>query len=405
MPVVQLTPDFIKNINPLPGKSRTEWCDKGLPGLYAEARATSPGSATYYLRYKDAGGTTRHLRLGNSGSMSLVQARSEAKKQKAEIQLGADPSATARKQKEVPTFKEFTEGQYLPYIRARKRSARDDENRLRQRLIPAFGCQRMDTITRKQLVNFHLSLKDAGLAGATCDHFVKLIRSMFNLAIQWEVVTVNPASKIALFNDPNQVENYLSESQLQDLVAVLKQGENRTVCNIAMFLLSTGARLSEGLCARWEQFDLLHRTWKIPALNSKSKKVRSVPLNDVVCELLDSLQPDTALRSGYLFTNPRTNDRVKTVHRAWYKIRDKAGVPFLRIHDLRHMYASFMVNAGRSLYEVQAVLGHSSPQVTQRYAHLSTETLQAAASTASDRIRAASPKRPLPQLKLVSSGS
>ncbi len=328
-----------------------------------------------------------------------------AKEKQTEVRLGADPSKELLERKIVPTFAEFSQQHFLPYIKPRKRSARDDENRLRQRLLPAFGSQRMDTITRKQLVDFHLALKKEGLAGATCDHFIKLIRSMFNLAIHWEVVSSNPASKIALFNEPNQVENYLTESQLQDLVAALKKGENRMVCNIAMFLLSTGARLSEGLCARWEQFDLPHRTWKIPALNSKSKKVRSVPLNDVVCELLDSLQPDTALRSGYLFTNPRTNDRVKTVHRAWYKIREEAGVPFLRIHDLRHMYASFMVNAGRSLYEVQQVLGHSSPQITQRYAHLTTATLQDAAQSASALIRAATPTPVRPALRLLKTGS
>lgn len=260
----------------------------------------------------------------------------------------------------------------------------------------------MDTITRKQLIDFHLSLKDEGLAGATCDHFVKLTRSMYNLAIQWGVISDNPASKIALFNEPNQVEHYLTDEQLRTLLVVLQTDENRMVSNIALFLLSTGARLSEALNAKWDQIDLQHRTWKIPALNSKSKRVRSVPLNDSLFEVLNAIQPCGELRTGYLFTNPRTNDRVKTVHRAWYKIRDKAGVPFLRIHDLRHMYASFLVNAGRSLYEVQQVLGHSSPQVTQRYAHLSTETLQAAATAASDRILAASPKRPLPALKLVS---
>ena len=227
---------------------------------------------------------------------------------------------------------------------------------------------------------------------------------MMNHSIKLDLISSNPASKIALFNEPNQVENILNETQLQDLMAVLKTDANRMVCNIAMFLLSTGARLSEGLNAKWSEFDLPNRTWRIPATNSKSKKVRSVPLNDSLLEVLHSIQPSPALRTGYLFTNPRTDDRVKTVHRAWYKIRDKAGLYFLRIHDLRHMYASFMVNANVPIYTVSQVLGHSSTQVTQRYAHLSTETLKAAATAASDRILAASPKRPLPPLKLVSSG-
>lgn len=401
MPVIQLTPDFIRNITTLEGKSRTEWCDKNQPGLYCESRATSPGEGTYYLRYKDKGGKTRHFRLGTTKQITLAQARAMAKEKQAEVRLGADPSGDLRKQRAVMTFREFTEEYYLPWAYAHKRSARDDENRLRQRLLPAFGDQALNTITRKQLVEFHLSLKEIGLKGATSDHFIKIVRSMMNHAIKLDLITSNPASKIALFNEPNQVENILNETQLQDLMAVLKTDKNIMVCNIAMFLLSTGARLSEGLNAKWSEFDLPNRTWRIPATNSKSKKVRSVPLNDSLLEILHSIQPSPALRTGYLFTNPRTNDRVKTVHRAWYKIREQAGVPFLRIHDLRHMYASFMVNANVPIYTVSQVLGHSSTQVTQRYAHLSTETLQAAATAASDRILAASPKRPAPALKLV----
>jgi integrase len=403
MAVVRLSPSFINNLAVQPGKARTEWCDKGLPGFYVESRATSPtGKGTYYLRYKDAGGTTRHMRLGNTESMSLAEARAEAKKQRAAIQLGADPNAAARKQKEVPTLQMFVDEQYIPWISSRNRSWKDDVNRLRQRILPVFGDRPMNTLTRKQVVDFHLSLKQAGLAGATCDHHVKLIRRIYNLAIEWDVVsTSNPASKAQLFNEPNQVENILNEEDLKRLLGVLATHERRTVCQVALYLLSTGARLSEGLHARWE--DIENRTWKISAAVSKSKRVRSVPLNDSAISVLNEIQPDPALRHGHLFVNPRTNDRLKTVHKAWHCIREEADLPHLRIHDLRHMYASFLVNSGRSLYEVQQVLGHSSPQVTQRYAHLSTETLREAAASASGRIQAASPRPAPPELKLIKS--
>jgi len=403
--IVKLTEALIRSAVPLPGKAKTEFvCDQGS-GLFLEVRRTSPGRGTWYVRYK-IGSATKYSRIGDSDSISLPEARAKAKGLRAQIQLGADPSEAARKQKEVPTFKAFVEEQYLPYIKARKRSYRDDENRLRQHLIPAFGNQRLNTVTRKQLVELHLSLKeDYGLAGATCDHFIKLVRAVYNVAIQWEVVTENPAARIPLFREPNQVENYMTEEQLQRLLVVLHSSENRNVARIAMFLLSCGARLNEALTATWEQIDMDSSTWRIPASTSKSKKVRAVPLNASAIDVLDEIQPDLKLRKGFLFLNDRTGTNLKTVHRAWYKIREEAGVPFLRLHDLRHMYASFLVNSGRSLYEVQQVLGHSSPIVTQRYAHLTTRTLQDASDTASARIRAASPKRPLPALKLVSSGS
>lgn len=388
--IISFTQKKVESLKCPKGKSKIEFCCAEFPGLLLEVRSGT-SSPTWMYRYKVAG-KTKYKRIGHLSSHTLAQAKQEAVQLKADIQNGRDPRAEINRLKEVPTFREFTEQHYLPYIKSRLRSARTSENRLRQRLLPAFGDQRMNTITRKQLVEFHLQLKSEGLAGATCDHFVKLVRSMFNLAIQWSVVSDNPASKIALFNDPNQVENYLNDEQLSRLLAVLHTDDSILVSKVALFLLSTGSRLNEALTAQWEYVDLKHRTWCIPAAISKSKNVRAIPLNQSAIDVLLQLQPEPDLRQGHLFVNPKTGMRLKTVHKAWHKIRVSAGVPFLRIHDLRHMYASFLVNSGRTLYEVQQVLGHSSPQVTQRYAHLSTETVQAAASAASDRIRDASPR-------------
>jgi site-specific recombinase XerD len=84
--------------------------------------------------------------------------------------------------------------------------------------------------------------------------------------------------------------------------------------------------------------------------------------------------------------------RYKWIHKAWNDIREKAGMPWLRIHDLRHAYASILVSSGRTLYEVQQLLGHRDPQVTQRYAHLSNQALLSASEVASQKILAATPR-------------
>ena len=161
-----------------------------------------------------------------------------------------------------------------------------------------------------------------------------------------------------------------------------------------MFLLSTGCRLNEALSAKWGQFGRGNRVWRIPAATSKSKKVRSVPLNDSALDVIAQL--DTEGSFEHLFINRRTGLPYTTIMKVWSRIRAEAGVPFLRIHDLRHQYASFLVNSGRTLYEVQQILGHSDPSVTQRYAHLSTESLQAAANSASVAIRGATSNAEVP---------
>jgi integrase len=186
------------------------------------------------------------------------------------------------------------------------------------------------------------------------------------MAIKWGVVDKNPATKMSLFNADNKVENIMDETQLQRLLLVLATHPNRPACRIAMFLLSTGCRLNEALQAEWSQIDWTQKVWRIPALNSKSKRMRPVPLNESAMEILEQVRNDSP---QWVFFNPATGTHYKGLP-AWDDLRKQAGVPWLRIHDLRHTYASLLVNSGRTLFEVQSLLGHSSPQVTQRYAHV-----------------------------------
>lgn len=169
--------------------------------------------------------------------------------------------------------------------------------------------------------------------------------------------------------------------QIGELLTVLRTDENRTVCNIAMFLLSTGCRLNEALQASWRQVDRANRVWRILAINSKSKRMRSVPLNDSALHVLDQL--DTEGEFEQLFINRQTRLPYTTIMKVWERLRTKADLKHLRIHDLRHAYASLLVSSGRTLFEVQSILGHSDPKVTMRYSHLSTKALQEAANAAS----------------------
>jgi len=392
MPVLQLTPKFISTLQCEPGKSRTEWCDSEVKGMYCEARATSPGVGTYYLRYKDEGCTTRHLRLGNTDELSLAEARKLAADKKASIRQGANPSLARKQEKQTPSLKQFVDQHYASYCKVRKRSWHTDELRFNQRLFPAFGDIRLDRITTKQLIDFHSDLREVHkLAPATADHFIKLIRHVFNMAIKWGVIDKNPATKMSLFNADNKVENIMDEAHLQRLMLVLATHPNRPACRIAMFLLSTGCRLNEALCAEWSQMDLAQKVWRIPALNSKSKRMRPVPLNESAMDILEQVRNDSP---QWVFFNPDTGTHFKTLHNAWDSIRTELGngMSMIRLHDLRHCHASLLISSGRTLYEVQKLLGHSDPKVTMRYAHMDTQTLLNASETASRRIRAASPR-------------
>ena len=153
----------------------------------------SAGKGTFYLRYKNDVGKTCHTKIGRTTDISLADARAKVKTLRAEIALGADPRADVKARKAVPTYSEFMVEQYLPYIESRKKSSKKDEHIFRIYLKKVFGDVRLNQITRKQIQQLHTGLLDKGLAKASCDHVIKILRHSLTLAVDWTELQTNPA--------------------------------------------------------------------------------------------------------------------------------------------------------------------------------------------------------------------
>ena len=209
-----------------------------------------------------------------------------------------------------------------------------------------------------------------------------LLRYIFNLAIKWETpgVTENPTNGIPLFEANNARERYLTREEVQRLCDALLESKSPMLRYIVLMLILTGARKHEVLEAKWEDFNFEQRFWRIPM--TKAGKARVVPISDGVLDLLKVVPRIDG--SAYLFANPKTLKHVSPISDSWHAVRAKAGLPDVRMHDLRHSFASFLINAGRTIYEVQQLLGHSSIKMTQRYAHLAPSTLLSAANVAAE---------------------
>jgi integrase len=385
MPILQLTQAKVNDLPGCPdGKARIELCDTAVKGLYVEVRATSPGIGTYYLRYKNDDGKTCHQKLGSTTEVKLADAKERALQLKAEIRMGKDPKEETSKRKAIPTFSGFFEGKYLPHVKQHKRTWSNDDQMYKTHLNEVFGHLKLTAIKKEAVQKFHSGLKQKGLTGSTCDHYLKLMRHALNLAVDWDIIESNQLARVKLFRECNQVERYMNDAELAGLLKVLHTDDNRPVSNLALFLLATGARNNEARQAKWDDIDVVSRLWQIPAVNSKSKKIRNVPLNDAALEVLAKV--NTQDEFEYVFVNLNTGKPYACVKKTWHRLRAAAGLPKLRLHDLRHQFASMLVNAGRSLYEVQQILGHSDPKVTERYAHLTPSTLQQAANSVSLRL-------------------
>jgi integrase len=384
--IVNLNEQFISTSLTCPqNKRRIEYVSKTLSGFFVEVRSNRENYGTYFYRGKDIHGVTYTQKICNTDELSFSDAEKECKRLAAEqyikLSSGIDPRKDAPMKQDAPTVNQYYISDYKPFIKQRNRSWESTEGVYRRYVKPVFGDMRFEDITRKMVVDFHADLKSRGLSGTTADHGLKMFRHLINTAIANEVVTDNPAARVPLFNEFNEVTTTLSTEELQKLLSVLHKSDSR-IALVARMLMATTCRLSEILTATWSNCDMDKRILYINSDNSKSKKPRAVPLNDAAMAVLEQL--DTQGKFEYLFTNPRTKTRYYSVHKAWKKLRIEACLPKLRLHDLRHFGASELASSGVSIYVISKLLGHRNVVTSERYSHVS----NLATREASDNISA-----------------
>ncbi|MTJ04771.1 MAG: site-specific integrase [Sediminimonas qiaohouensis] len=219
---------------------------------------------------------------------------------------------------------------------------------------------------------------------------IHLINCMIKLARHWCLIPAfspnqQPIKRLML---GDHTQRFLSEAEIDQLLKCCRRSSHPYLHHFVRLLLLTGARKGEARTARWGDIDLDKRVWTVP--RSKNGRSRRIVLNNKAMETLQDVRI-TAERmsqctgpSLYVFTNPSTGRAYNSFYAAWYVARDRAELQDVRIHDLRHTFASLLVNKGVSLYEVQTLLGHSSVQMTQRYAHLAPDRLHSRAEIVGD---------------------
>jgi integrase len=190
---------------------------------------------------------------------------------------------------------------------------------------------------------------------------------MFTLAVKWKLCSDNPCKGVKR-NREHLRKRYLKPEELARLTKALAEEPNQTAADAVRLLLLTGARRGEVLGAAWAQFDLAAGTWSKPPASVKQDEYHQVPLSGPARQLLGRLHKQAA-GSPWVFPgrNGRPREDLKYV---WQRVRKAAGISDLRLHDIRHSFASQLASGGASLPLIGALLGHSNPTTTFRYAHL-----------------------------------
>lgn len=384
MSKITLQQNLVSNLICPDGKKKKDYFDTKVRGLYLEVRCS--GTRTFYLRYTDKRGKVKSLKISNNNDLSLKEVRVIAESNRADVAKGLDPVEEKKKLRSTIKFRELVQEHYLPYAKAYKKSWAHDLSNLNNHILPILGDLYVDQVRPKHVLMVVRERVEKGGAPGSANLSLCLIRYIFNLAIdRWGLqgIDKNPAKHIKPLKEDNDIQRFLSEQEVQRLSEAVNQSQCIMLKYIFSMLILTGARKREVLDCQWQDFCLINKTWTIK--KTKSGKPRQAYLSDVLIRTLCLVQA-LNIASPYVFPNPDTGLPYKNIFTAWDSARKSAGLPEVRLHDLRHSFASTLINNGRSLYEVQKLLGHANSKMTERYAHLNQCTLREAAAAASHKL-------------------
>jgi integrase len=356
----------------------TQIWDTEIPGY--GLRITHAGVKSYILNYRTKG-RQRKYTIGRHGDYTAETARIEAMDLRTIIAKGGDPQAEKRKANATPLLTDFAD-EYLARVKQTNKTWNKDESKLNKRILPKWGKLRLDTLTTRQIESLHNSIK-AERTPATANRYLALIKRMLNLAVEWGYIDKNPAQHIKLFKENNERTDWLNNDQVKALLTACSEYGDPYIAALFPFLLYTGARLGEALNAQWTSIDVDRGMWHIP--EAKSGKGRYVPLAPQAIAQLEALEQQES--NPFVFCGRVKGQALVNVAKPWKRIKTAAGLPdHFRIHDLRHTFASWGVSNGIDLYHIQALLGHSSSQMTQRYSHLAEDGIKASVKQISEKM-------------------
>lgn len=291
------------------------------------------------------------------------------------------PTTAPTTQRAAPTLEAFFDLKYYAFVKATKRRSTHDLYLFNKHFRPTLGTKLLSNITSEDIDAWMLVQIEHGYKAGTVNKHAAMLNRMLNIAVHWGYVDKNAFKGAAIrkLQTGDYVQRFLTRSEISRLLSACKQSTHPFLYLFVKLLLLTGARKSELRLATWKDIDVNSKELFVAI--SKTGRSRTVQLSDAALKVLDQVRErsvalglDTA-RDSWLFANPRTRKPYTSFHIAFFAARKNAGLDAVRIHDLRHTYASLLINNGASIYEVQQLLGHYHISMTERYAQLFPNTL------------------------------
>jgi integrase len=359
-------------------------------------RVMPSGTKTFQVQYRK-GRRTRRSSLGRFGVVTVDQARDHALEMLGQVAGGYDPVEEIALTRLAPTFSDLCDRflQVHVAVHVKPSTARDYRSTIRRMIRPVLGTFKVAEVMRKDIADLHYRHRATPIQA---NRMLSVLSKMFNMAEMWGLRPdgTNPCRHVPKYKE-NRRERFLTQTEIQTLGEVLSRCETdkiETPHVVAAFrlLLLTGCRLSEIQTARWDF--VTERGLELP--DTKVGK-RCIPLPQSARSILTNL-PRTS-GHPFIIEGKFANAHITDLQHPWRRIRELANLHDVRIHDLRHTYASVAVSGGMPIQMVGRLLGHTQLQTTLRYAHLADDPIRAAAEENSAAIFAS-----LGAIKIVRAG-
>jgi integrase len=355
-------------------------------------RVTANDARSWVLNYRTKDGRSRRATIGSLDDWTLGAARKRAQEMRRDVDLGADPVGEVQAERKAETVDELCDrfiAEHLP--RKRPTTARGYHTAIKLYIRPALGAMKIKSVTFADADRLHRSITKRGKT-YQANRVHRVLSKMFALAVKWHYRTDNPCRGVEK-NREHERERYLTEAEGARLMRALDADRDQVSADLLRLALLTGARRNEIIALKWQDVDLTKGSWTKP--HTKPGEKQHVPLNAQARAVLaaryerDSDVEQPFLRERKLFSAERA------VEHCWGRVRVTAKLEGMRVHDLRHSFASTLANQGVGLFVIGKLLGHKRVETTKRYAHLVDDTLREATERAGRAIAGmAAPQRP-----------
>jgi integrase len=385
--MAKITKRTVDALKPAEDRDVFLWDDE-LLGFGVRCRRS--GAKVYFLKYRTAGGRQRWLTLGQHGPLTPDAARTKALREKAAIVDGDDPSGARQKKRRENTVAAIADRYVREHVKAHNRpsTAAEAARIVEKRIKPGLGAIKITDLTRSDIKAWHQGMSatpyEANRALAYCSRMLSLA------ATDWELREDNPCIGVKRFPEHAR-ERFLADDELTKIGTALSTAETEGSEVTGFILLirllaTTGMRLGEALALTWPNVDLSGRAVRLPAAKTKGG-ARTVHLGAAAVAILDAIEE----RDGYVIHGLDSSKPlpVSTAEKAWQRLRERAGIPDARLHDLRHTAGTFAALAGANAFAVRDLLGHRTLAMTGRYVERAADMVRATADAVSRRVAAA----------------